>query len=55
MEDPADFSVVNKINKLLGNQKKLKAIQEINRIKSKQFSTEKNLELTLDIIEEVMD
>jgi len=55
MENPTDFSLVGKINKLLGNAQDLKAIKENNRIKSKQFSIEKNLEHTLNVIDEVIN
>ena len=55
MENSNDFSVVGKIDALLGNPSKLKTIQENNRKKSKQFSIEKNLELTLNVIDEVIN
>jgi UDP-glucose:(heptosyl)LPS alpha-1,3-glucosyltransferase len=50
MKQPDDFSVVSKIQDLLNHDSKLKNIKADNRLKSKQFSIEKNLEETLDLI-----
>ena len=55
MENPSDFSVVNKIDELLNNTKKLREIQKNNRTQAKEFSIEKNLEHTLEIIDEVIN
>jgi UDP-glucose:(heptosyl)LPS alpha-1,3-glucosyltransferase len=49
-----DFSIVSKIDKLLKDQVKLDDIKKDNRLKSQQFSIEKNLEATLKIINEVI-
>ncbi|MBL7005092.1 MAG: glycosyltransferase family 4 protein [Gammaproteobacteria bacterium] len=50
MKQPDDFSVVLKIQDLLNHDSKLKNIKADNRLKSKQFSIEKNLEETLGLI-----
>ena len=50
MQRPDDFSVVEKIDKLLKNPKQMKLIQENNREISSKFSIEANLERTLEII-----
>jgi len=50
MKQPDDFSVVLKIQDLLNHDSKLKNIKAGNRLKSKQFSIERNLEETLDLI-----
>jgi len=55
MKNPNDFSVVDRIDELLKNTRKLKEIQKKNRIESKQFSIEKNLEDTLKVINEVIN
>jgi len=55
MNNPKDFSVVDRIDKLLKNTKKLNEIQIKNRIESKKFSVEKNLENTLRVINEVIN
>lgn len=55
MQNPLDFTVVEKINMLLKNKELLKEVQDHNRHKSKQFSIEKNLELTLNLIDEVIN
>ena len=55
MQRPDDFSVVEKIDKLLKNPKQMKLIQENNREISSKFSIEANLERTLEIINEVID
>lgn len=55
MDNPNDFSVVGKIDSLLADRIRLKKNQENNRQISKQFSIEKNLELTLKIIDEVIN
>ena len=53
MDKPEDLSVAGKVNDLLNNQTKLQKIKYGNRVKSKQFSIEKNLSETLKIINEV--
>lgn len=55
MKQPNDFSIVSKIQDLLNNDSKLKNIKADNRLKSKQFSIEKNLEATLGLIATVTD
>jgi len=55
MQKPTDFSIINKIDKLLENTPSLKLTQENNRARSKQFSIEKNFEKTLKIIDEVIN
>jgi UDP-glucose:(heptosyl)LPS alpha-1,3-glucosyltransferase len=55
MDTPLDFSVVQKIDKLLLDKEALKAIQKSNKSKSKQFSIEKNLSETLKIVNEVIN
>ena len=54
MQSPDDISVIQKINNLLENSDKLAMIQEKNRLKSKQFSIEKNVAETLIIIDEII-
>jgi len=55
MDGSGDFSVVLKIDELLKNQIKLDDVKKNNRLKSQQFSIEKNLEETLKIINEVIN
>jgi UDP-glucose:(heptosyl)LPS alpha-1,3-glucosyltransferase len=55
MQSPNDISVVQKIDNLLKNSDKLEAMQENNRIKSLQFSIEKNVTETLLIVDEVIN
>ena len=55
MDRPEDFSIVERVNVLLNNQAKLQKIKHENRVKSKQFSIEKNLSETLKIINEVIN
>ena len=55
MNNPNDFSVVDRIDELLKNTNQLKETQKKNRIESKQFSIEKNLENTLRVINEVIN
>jgi UDP-glucose:(heptosyl)LPS alpha-1,3-glucosyltransferase len=55
MNNPADLSVVRKIDDLLSDKQELIRIQENNRIRSKQFSIEKNLSETLRVIDEVVN
>jgi UDP-glucose:(heptosyl)LPS alpha-1,3-glucosyltransferase len=55
MNNPADLSVVRKIDDLLSDKQELIRIQENNRIRSKQFSIEKNLSETLRVINEVIN
>ena len=55
MKTPLDFSVVQKIDKLLSNKEALKVIQKNNKSKSMRFSIEKNLSETLKVINEVIN
>jgi UDP-glucose:(heptosyl)LPS alpha-1,3-glucosyltransferase len=55
MNNPQDFSVVQKIDSLLMNKDRLKSIQNNNREISKKFSIEKNLSETLKVINEVIN
>lgn len=55
MPSPDDISVIHKINNLLENRNKLAMIQEKNRLKSKQFSIEKNVTETLKIVDETIN
>ena len=55
MQNSEDFSVVGKIDALLKDDKSLKRIQEDNRIKSQRYSIDKNLEHTLNVIDEVIN
>jgi len=55
MNDPQDFSIVQKIDALLSDKDRLKIIQESNRELSKKFSIEKNLSETLKVINEVIN
>ena len=55
MQNSEDFSVVGKIDALLKDDESLKRIQEDNRIKSQRYSIDKNLELTLNVIDEVIN
>jgi len=55
MNNPQDFSVVQKIDNLLLNKDRLKSIQDNNREVSKKFSIEKNLSETLKVINEVVN
>ena len=52
---PEDFSIVSSIYDLLSNKTKLQKIKKENRIKSKQFSIERNLSETLKVINEVIN
>jgi len=55
MDGSDDFSAVLKIDELLKDQIKLDDVKRNNRLKSQQFSIEKNLEETLKIINEVIN
>jgi UDP-glucose:(heptosyl)LPS alpha-1,3-glucosyltransferase len=55
MKTPLDFSVVQKIDKLLSNKEALKVIQKNNKSKSMRFSIENNLSETLKVINEVIN
>lgn len=55
MQNPSDFSVVDKINNLIKNPKKMKSIQVQNLQLSKGFSIENNLNQTIDLIDEVIN
>lgn len=52
MDSPTDMSVPNKIDTLFSDKDKLEKIQLENRALSKQFSIEKNLKDTIEIINE---
>lgn len=53
MQNPSDFSVVDKINKLISDPIKIKLIQEENLSISRKFSIENNLKQTIGLIDEV--
>jgi UDP-glucose:(heptosyl)LPS alpha-1,3-glucosyltransferase len=53
MNKPDDFSIINKITHLLDNKSKLKSIKKDNRTLSKQFSIERNLKETLDVVDKL--
>lgn len=55
MNSQNDYSVVNKIDDLLQDEKKLMQVKKNNRIISKEFSIEKNLLATLEVINEIID
>jgi UDP-glucose:(heptosyl)LPS alpha-1,3-glucosyltransferase len=55
MDGPNDSQVISKLNDLLQDQVKLENIKKQNRIKSKLFSIERNLEKTLKVISEVIN
>lgn len=55
MQNPYDLSIVDRIDELLVDDNSLKKIKQTNRKKSQEFSIEKNLELTLNIIDEVIN
>ncbi len=50
MENPKDFSIVEKIDNLLNNAEDLQNIKQQNKFKSAEFSIDANLEKTLAII-----
>ncbi len=54
LKTPQDYSVVDKIEKLLNNTKELEAIKEQNYQISKNFTIEKNAKLTMEIINEYL-
>ncbi len=55
MAKPDDYSIVEKIDLLLDNDKKLQEIKKRNLEIVKNFSIEKNVEETLKVIHEVID
>jgi UDP-glucose:(heptosyl)LPS alpha-1,3-glucosyltransferase len=55
LETPQDYSIVNKIDKLLNNPNKLKAIKEENYQIVQNFTIEKNAKETMDIINEYLN
>ena len=55
MDNPKDFSVVQKIDSLLLNKDRLRLVQKNNRKASKSFSIEKNLSETLKVIDEAIN
>ncbi|MDA7441029.1 glycosyltransferase family 4 protein [Candidatus Pseudothioglobus singularis] len=55
MQSPDDISVIKKINNLLKNNDMLEMIKEQNRLRSKQFSIEKNTDETLKVIDEIIN
>jgi len=55
MNTPQDYSVVQKIDELLADKEMLRKAKNNNKLKSKQFSIEKNLSETLKVINEVIN
>lgn len=55
MENPKDFSVVEKIAGLLNNDADLQNIKQQNKLKSAEFSIDANLEKTLAIINKAQE
>jgi len=55
MNHADDYSVVSKINDLLDDKLKLEKIKKDNRIISKQFSIDRNLKETLDIVKSLIN
>jgi UDP-glucose:(heptosyl)LPS alpha-1,3-glucosyltransferase len=55
MDKPDDFSIVTKITNLIDNMDKLESVKKENRIKSQQFSIDRNLLETLKVIDEVVN
>ena len=53
MQIPSDYSVVDKINKLICDPIKIKSIQEENFTMSRNFSIDNNLKQIIDLIDEV--
>lgn len=54
MHDPKDFSIVQKIDELLEDKDKLLKVKEVNMQTVQNFSIEKNVEKTLEIINRLM-
>ena len=55
MATPSDMSIVNKLDYLLKDEKKLQEVKEKNKEVVKKFSIEKNVEETLKVINEVIN
>jgi len=55
MEHPGDLSIVDKIDSLFKDEKYLKSQMKGNRVKSEEYSIQKNLESTLDIVDRYKD
>ena len=55
MSRPDDFSIVSKINKLLDDKIKCEKIKNANKVLSKNFSIEKNVNETLKVINEIIN
>ena len=55
MKNPNDFSIVATIEEFLENKMLLKQVKNENRLLSKKFSIEKNLDETLKAINEVIN
>jgi UDP-glucose:(heptosyl)LPS alpha-1,3-glucosyltransferase len=55
MDKSDDFSIVTKITNLIDNMDKLESVKKENRIKSQQFSIDRNLLETLKVIDEVVN
>ena len=55
MKTPDDFSISLRIDQLLLDNDKLLEIKRMNRLKSKQFSIEKNLNETITAIDEIIN
>ena len=50
MENSKDYSIVKKINELISNTQRLEEVKYSNKLISKEFSIERNLEQTLSVI-----
>ena len=55
MNFPKDYSIIKSIKFLLSHSDALKAVKDQNKLKSKHFSIEKNMQKTLAIINNVLD
>jgi len=55
MNSPKDYSIIKSIKFLLSHSDALKAVKDQNKLKSKYFSIEKNMQKTLAIINNVLD
>jgi len=55
MSTPDDFSIVLTINKLLDDKIECEKIKNDNKVLSKKFSIEKNVNETLKVINEIIN
>ena len=55
MEAPYDASIVSYIDELLSNNDRLLEVKRMNRLKSKEFLIEKNLNETIRAIDEIIN